>query len=107
MKQGEVYFADFPEVGRHPVIVISAEGFHDRDPAIVVVCAPARFAVQRSLPGQLFFPAGRFGFTVDYVAQAENLLSIDRAQVDLSSGPIGVLDDVHLLELLRALGLRK
>jgi hypothetical protein len=39
------------------------------------------------------FQAGDFGFTVDCVAQCENILSIDQAQRDLATGPMGSLDE--------------
>ena len=50
------------------------------------------------------FRAGEFGFTVDCVAQCENMLSIDQAQLDLVAGPRGVLDNAALRKLVNAIG---
>jgi len=41
---------------------------------------------------------------VDCVAQCENLLSIDKAQVNLADGTRGVLDDAALRDVIRAIG---
>ena len=41
---------------------------------------------------------------VDCVAQCENLLSIDQAELDLAAGPMGVLDDAALRNVVKAIG---
>lgn len=104
MEPGEVYVAEFPEAGPHPVIVLSREALNRGHYALVVVCTSARFAVRSQLPSCVPFQAGRFGFTVNCVAQCENILSIDKRQLDLSSGPIGVLDEMALREVIKAVG---
>jgi mRNA-degrading endonuclease toxin of MazEF toxin-antitoxin module len=104
MQPGEVYMADFGEAGPHPVIVLSREELNRGRYALVVVCTSARFAVRCKLPNCVPFHAGTFGFTVDCVAQCENLLSIDKAQLDLDDGPRGVLDDVALRDVIKAVG---
>jgi len=38
------------------------------------------------------------------VAQCENILSIDKRQLDLNDGPIGVLDGMILREVIKAIG---
>ena len=40
----------------------------------------------------------------DCVAQCENILSIDRLQLDLSAGPVGILDESALWDVIRAIG---
>ena len=89
MEPGEVYIADFPEAGPHPVIVVSREDLNRGHYALVVACTSSRFAVRSQLPSCVPFQAGQFGFTVNCVAQCENILSIDKRQLDLSAGPIG------------------
>jgi mRNA-degrading endonuclease toxin of MazEF toxin-antitoxin module len=64
MEPGEIYTADFPEAGPHPVIVISREDLNRGHYAIVVVCTSSRFAVRSRLPSCVPFEAGQFGFTV-------------------------------------------
>lgn len=104
IKPGEIYLADFPQAGRHPVIVVSREDLNRGNYALVVVCTSARFAVRSTLPNCVPFQAGQFGFTADCVAQCENMLSIEKAQLDLASGPIGVLDDISLRDVIKAVG---
>ena len=104
IRPGEIYMADFGQAGPHPVIVISREDLNRGRYALVVVCTSARFAVRSKLPNCVPFRAGAFGLTADCVAQCENLLSIERAQLDLSAGPIGVLDELALRDVIKAIG---
>ncbi len=104
MQPGEVYKADFADAGPHPVIVLSREELNRGRYALVVVCTSARFAVRRKLPNCVPFRAGDFGFTVDCVAQCENLLSIESSQIDFENGPRGVLDDLAFREVIKAIG---
>jgi hypothetical protein len=63
------------------------------------------FAVVRSkLSNCVPFQAGDFEFTVDCVAQCENILTIDQAQIDLAAGPLGILDDTALQNVIKAIG---
>lgn len=96
--------ADFPEAGPHPVIVVSREDLNRGRYALVVVCTSSRFAVRSKLPNCVPFHAGQFGFRVDCVAQCENMLAIDRNQLDLEAGPIGVLDERALRDIVKAVG---
>lgn len=104
MEPGEIYIADFPEAGPHPVIVISRASLNRGHYALVVFCTSSRYEVRRRLPSCVPFQAGQYGFTVDCVAQCENLLSIDKRQLDTSAGPIGVLDEMALREVVKAIG---
>lgn len=104
IRPGEIYMADFAEAGPHPVIVLSREELNRGRYALVVVCTSARFAVRSQLPNCVPFRAGDFGFTVDCVAQCENLLSIDLAQIDFSDGPIGALDEMSFRDVIKAIG---
>jgi mRNA-degrading endonuclease toxin of MazEF toxin-antitoxin module len=101
---GEIYIADLPEAGSHPVIVVSREGLNRGRYALVVACTSARFGVRKELPNCVPFRAGQFGFKVDCVAQCENLLSIDRNQLDLAAGPLGILDERALRNVIKAIG---
>ncbi len=69
-----------------------------------VVCTSARFSLRSRLPSCVPFQAGQFGFSVDCVAQCENILSIDKKQIDLETGPIGVLDEARLRNVVKAIG---
>lgn len=104
MEPGEIYTADFPEAGPHPVIVISRAELNRGHYALVVVCTSSRFAVRSRLPNCVPFQAGQFGFTADCVAQCENVLSIDKRQLNAGAGPNGVLDEEALREVVKAIG---
>jgi mRNA-degrading endonuclease toxin of MazEF toxin-antitoxin module len=96
--------ADFGVAGPHPVIVTSREPLNRGRYALVVPCTSSRFATRSKLANCVSFRAGEFGFTVDCVAQCENMLSIDHAQLDLAAGPLGVLDRPTLGKVVAAIG---
>lgn len=104
MEPGEVYIADFPEAGPHPIIVVSREALNRGQYALAVVCTSSRFAVRSRLSNCVPFQAGQFGFTANCVAQCENILSVDKRQLDMGAGPIGVLDESALREVIKAIG---
>lgn len=79
IRPGEIYIADFPQAGPHPVIVVSRENLNRGNYALVAVCTSARFAVRSKLPNCVPFRVGQFGFTSDCVAQCENILSIEKS----------------------------
>lgn len=103
-KPGEIYLADFPQAGRHPVIVLSREQLNRGNCALVVVCTSARFQSRRSLSNCVPFHAGQFGFTRECVAQCENILSVEKTQLDIASGPLGVLDEQAMRDVIKAVG---
>lgn len=104
IQPGEIYLADFEEGGRHPVIVVSRESLNRGRYALCVVCTSARYVQRRNLPNCVPFQAGQFGFTKDCVAQCENLLLLHHTQLDLASGPLGVLDIAYLHMVIKAIG---
>lgn len=103
-KPGEIYLADFLHAGRHPVIVLSREQLNRGNYVLVVVCTSARFQNRRHLPNCVPFQAGQFGFTRDCVAQCENILSVENTHLEIASGPLGVLDDQTMREIIKAIG---
>jgi mRNA-degrading endonuclease toxin of MazEF toxin-antitoxin module len=101
---GEIYLADFDQAGRHPVIVASREELNRGSYVLVVMCTSAHFAVRMNLPNCVPFRVGEFGFTKDCVAQCENMLALQIAQLDLAAGPLGTLDAVALRSVIKAIG---
>ncbi|MGL4550071.1 MAG: type II toxin-antitoxin system PemK/MazF family toxin [Gemmataceae bacterium] len=104
IRPGEIYLADFGAAGPHRVIIVSREELNRGSYAVAVVCTSARFAVRSTLANCVPFRAGEFGFTADCVAQCENILSIDKAQLDLSAGPIATLGDIALRDVIKSIG---
>ena len=84
IRPGEVYMAEFPEAGRHPVVVVSREELNRGHYVLAVFCTSSRFTVRNTLPNCVPYRAGQFGFTADCVAQCENILSIEKS----ATGPL-------------------
>lgn len=103
VQPGEIYMADFGSAGPHPVIIVSREALNRGRYALAVPCTSSRFAVRSTLANCVPFRAGEFGFTVDCVAQCENMLSIDLREMDLSSLR-GILDQESLRSVVKAIG---
>lgn len=104
LQQGEIYWANFPDAGMHPVIIISRTELNQGNYVLVIVCTSARFEIRRNLPNCVPFQAGQYGLTRDCVAQCENILSVEQTQLNFESGPISVLDEVRLHTLIKAIG---
>ena len=102
MNPGEVYMADLGEAAPHPVIVVSREALNRGPRVLTVLCTSQRFAARSTLAHCVPFQAGQFGLTKDCVAQCENILRLDKDTFDPT--PIGVLDDMALRDIIKAIG---
>lgn len=102
MNPGEIYMAVLGEATPHPVIVISRETLNRGDWVVAVLCTSQKIAIRSSLPRCVPFQAGQFGFSKDCVAQCENIFLVDQASLD--PGPIGVLSDMALRDVVKAIG---
>ncbi|MEW6366831.1 MAG: type II toxin-antitoxin system PemK/MazF family toxin [Acidobacteriota bacterium] len=104
IRPGQIYTADFGPAGPHPVIIVSREELNRGRYVFVVPCTSSRFPARSKLPSCVPFQPGEFGFTVDCVAQCENIFSIDKEQIDFSSGPRGTLDSPAFRRIVKAIG---
>jgi mRNA-degrading endonuclease toxin of MazEF toxin-antitoxin module len=104
IEPGEIYMADFGPAGPHPVIVVSRQELNRGHYVLAVVCTSARFATRSKLANCVPFQAGEFGFTVDCVAQCENILSIDKGQLNLAEEGMGKLDETTMHKVIKAIG---
>lgn len=87
MEPGEIYIADLPEAGPHPVIVVPRGA---QSGPLRVSCRLYVFSIRVVVSFPVVFPSKRVSWlAADCVAQCENILSIDKRQLDLSGGPIG------------------
>ena len=94
--------ADFGEATPHPVIVVSRQELYRGDRVVVVLCTSQKFALRSTLAHCVPFKAGQFGFSKDCVAQCENIFLVDKDS--LEAHPTGVLDDVALRDVIKAIG---
>lgn len=104
IRPGEIYLADHAEAGPHPVIVISREELNRGRYVLVVGCTSSNYATRSRLPNCVPFRAGQFGFRDNCVAQCENIASIEKTHLDLADGPVGVLDELSMRDVIKAIG---
>ena len=104
IRPGEIYLADHDVAGPHRVIVVSREELNRGRYVLVVGCTSSRYASRSRVPNCVSFRAGQFGFIVDCVAQCENIASIEKTHLDLAAGPAGVLDELAMRDIVKAIG---
>ncbi len=102
MNPGEIYLADLGGATPHPVIVVSKEELNRGNRVVAVLVTSQRFAIRSKLAHCVAFRAGQFGFTKDCVAQCENTFLV--AKDSLHSEPMGVLDEVAMRDVIKAIG---
>jgi mRNA-degrading endonuclease toxin of MazEF toxin-antitoxin module len=100
---GEIYMAE-TEAGKRPAVIVSREELNRGHWVVAVLITSADFAVRSALPHCVPFSAGEFGLTKDCVAQAEAITYVAISELDMDAGAIGVLDEVRLRELIKAIG---
>lgn len=103
MRPGEVYLAD-TDAGKRPAVVVSREELNRGRWVVALLISSAHFGVRSLLPHCVSFRAGEFGLTKDCVAQAETITYIECADLDLDAGPLGILDEARMRDLIRAIG---
>ncbi|MBV9496204.1 MAG: type II toxin-antitoxin system PemK/MazF family toxin [Acidobacteria bacterium] len=106
ISQGEVWWADLPEpVGsgpgfRRPVIVIQGDAFN-RSRIATVVCVPLTSNIRwAEVPGNVFLPSGATRLSLDSVANASQVVTLDR---ELLTERVGKLSAAKLQLVLSAL----
>jgi mRNA-degrading endonuclease toxin of MazEF toxin-antitoxin module len=103
IRPGEIYRAG-TDAGIRPVVVVSREELNRGNWIVAVLMTSARFSLRSSLPHCVPFHAGEFGLEKDCVAQAETISYIAVADLDLDHGALGVLDEVRMRALIKAIG---
>ncbi len=103
MKPGEVYWANLA-VGRRPIIIVSREDLNRGTYVVAVLCTTMNFPQRSGLPNCVPFQAGEFGLPKDCVAQCEAITFVNKTDIDLAMGLIGLLDETRLREVIRAIG---
>jgi mRNA-degrading endonuclease toxin of MazEF toxin-antitoxin module len=103
MKPGEIYLADV-ESGKHPAVILSREELNRGNWVVAVLITSAQFEVRRSLPNCVALRAGGFGLVKNRVVQAEAITFLSIADLDLDTGLIGILDDLRMRDVIRAVG---
>ncbi|MEM9754250.1 MAG: type II toxin-antitoxin system PemK/MazF family toxin [Planctomycetota bacterium] len=101
-RQGEIYFANLPESGWRPVIIVSRDTLNRGNYLAVVGVTSKNFDRRRVLDNCVPFRAGEFGFTSDCVAQCETITNTHRRWFD--PDPIGRLDTMTLRSVINAIG---
>jgi len=103
IRPGEIYLAS-TDAGLRPVIVVSREELNRGNWIVAVLVTSTRFSKRSTLPHCVPFQVGEFGLNKDCVAQAETISYIAVVDLDMDRGLLGVLDEVRMRALIKAIG---
>ncbi len=84
--RGEIWWTRFPtdppDKGRRPVIVVSTDGRNRQPRSNTVLVIPLSTSIHKSRPADLLLRAGETGLRADSVAQADNISTVNRVDLD-------------------------
>lgn len=84
--RGEIWWTRFPtdppDRGRRPVVVVSTDGRNCQPRSNTVLVIPLSTSIHKSRPADLLLRAGETGLRADSVAQADNISTVNRVDLD-------------------------
>jgi len=84
--RGEIWWTRFPtdptDKGRRPVVVVSTDGRNCQPRSNTVLVIPLSTSIHKSRPADLLLRAGETGLRADSVAQADNISTVNRLDLD-------------------------
>ncbi|MBI2566289.1 MAG: type II toxin-antitoxin system PemK/MazF family toxin [Candidatus Schekmanbacteria bacterium] len=107
MRQGELYWLNFPGVGsepryRRPALVVQQDAFNRSAIATTVVAALTSNLRLAEMPGNVRLKKGEGGLEHASVVNASQIYTVDRGRL---SEPIGTLSPTRMAEVLRGVSL--
>ena len=84
--RGEIWWTRFPtdppDKGRRPVIVVSTDGRNCQPRSSTVLVVPLSTSIHKSRPADLLLRAGETGLREDSAAQAGNITTVRRVDLE-------------------------
>jgi len=106
-KPGEVYWASERQgERRHRYIVVSHEAFNRGEYVTAVPTTSDRFYERAKKKNCVVFNKNAFGgcFAEQCVAQAEAIVTVQKSELQLHTGPLGTLSKEKMRELIGSIG---
>lgn len=100
-RQGEVYWA-FQDKKR-PVVVVSRDAMNRGNYVLVAPLTTSHLGTRRDLPSCVYIKGVEYGLR-DCVVQTELTTHLPLEDLDIKSGPVAVLDDPLIRDIVRAVG---
>jgi mRNA-degrading endonuclease toxin of MazEF toxin-antitoxin module len=104
MNPGDIYLADIPEVGEHPLVIVSREELNRGRKVLAALITSAKFPVRSTLANCVVLKAGQFGMAKDCVIQCETVAPIPKDVIDLDGGPVATLSADVMRDVIKAIG---
>jgi mRNA-degrading endonuclease toxin of MazEF toxin-antitoxin module len=84
--RGEIWWTQFPtdppDKGRRPVVVVSTDARNTHPRANTILVIPLSTSIHKTRPADLYLGSGQTGLRDDCVAQADNICTVRRDQVN-------------------------
>ncbi len=103
-RPGEIYWVIDAVEDPHPLVVVSRQDLNRGSYVTVVPFTSARLETRKHLPNCVAIQAGQFGLMKACVAQADQIATIFKTDLDLEGGPIGTLGADAMRAVVRAVG---
>jgi len=104
MNPGDIYLADIPEAGEHPIVIVSREELNRGRKVLAALITSAKFQVRSTLANCVVLKAGEFGMTKDCVVQCETVAPIPKDVIDEDGGVVATLSEDTMREIIKAIG---
>jgi mRNA-degrading endonuclease toxin of MazEF toxin-antitoxin module len=109
-QRGEIWFTklptDPPDKGKRPVVIVSVNARNDHPRASTLLVVPLSTSVHKDeVPTHLVLESGQTGLPERTVAQAENVSSVSKSQLDASRQRLRALTSHQVCELARRVSL--
>ncbi len=105
-RPGEIYWVIDAVEDPHPLVVVSRKELNRGSYVTVVpfTSARARLKTRKHLPNCVAIQAGQFGLTKACVAQADQIATVFKTDLNLEGGPIGTLSADAIRDVVHAVG---
>ncbi len=101
--RGEIWFTELyvdpPEKGRRPVVIVSLDSRNRHERVNTVLAVPLSTSIHKDAPVHLLLPAGETGLQSDFIARAEDIAVVLKADLVEPRSRLRALSDRRICEL--------
>lgn len=104
VQRGEIYKLKADGTGKQrPVVIVSRDDLNGGHSVLAVPFYSQQLDKRSQQAWCAFFAAGEGGLSKDCVAKTDQVSVIDKLDLELQSGPVGIFDDAQIQRLMTAL----
>lgn len=101
---GELYYLKRDSADkRRPIVIMSREELNRGYTVLAIPCSASHVEKKRKRQSCAFFQKGEGGLRFDSVAMADKIALVEKSEILLSGGPIGMFNDNQMQRIFAAL----